>query len=126
MLTLSERAFRRVTLYYLPKYIYHNSYLSYNFQIQLMQEMVGTARRMGNHAIATRYGNTGCGVFKGGIQKCFKFCAPGPRPPAHTVADRQILFKKSLMVFKHPYGSPEVPYTLESHNPLLKIFQFIR
>ena len=44
------------------------------------------------------------------------------RRTAHNVADRQILFKKSLMVFKHPYGSPEVPYTSESQNPLLEIF----
>ena len=38
-----------------PSHLYYNSYLSYYFQIQLMQEMVGTARRMGNHAIATRH-----------------------------------------------------------------------
>ena len=45
---------------------------------------------------------------------------------AHTVADRRILFKKSLMVLKDPYGSPEVPYTTESQNPLLKKLQVIR
>ena len=44
----------------------------------------------------------------------------------HYVPDRQILFKKSLMVLKDPYGSPEVPYTPESQNPLLKKFQIIR
>ena len=44
----------------------------------------------------------------------------------HPVPDQQILFKKSLMVIKHPYGSPEVPYTSESQNPLLKIFQFYK
>ena len=37
---------------------------------------------------------------------------------AHPVPDRRILFKKSLMVLKDPYGSPEVPYTPESQNPL--------
>ena len=44
----------------------------------------------------------------------------------HPVPDRRILFKKSLMVLKDPYGSPEVPYTPESQNPLLKKFQIIR
>ena len=45
---------------------------------------------------------------------------------AHPVPDRRILFKKSLMVLKDPYGSPEVPYTPESQNPMLKKFQIIR
>ena len=45
---------------------------------------------------------------------------------AHPVPDRRILFKKSLMVLKDPYGSPEVPYTPESQNLLLKKFQIIR
>ena len=42
--------------------------------------------------------------------------------PPHYVPDRRILFKKSLMVLKHPYGPPEVPCTPESHNQLLKKF----
>ena len=43
-------------------------------------------------------------------------------PVAYYVPYRRILFKKSLMVLKHPYGSPEVPCTPEIHNPLLKKF----
>ena len=53
-------------------------------------------------------------------------CAPSEAVTAHYVPHQQILFKKSLMVLKHPYGSPEVPYTPESHNTWLKKFQFIR
>ena len=30
--------------------------------------------------------------------------------------------QKILMVLKHPYESPEVPYTSKSQNPLLQIF----
>ena len=45
---------------------------------------------------------------------------------AHPVPDQRILFKKSLMVLKDPYGSSEVPYTPESRNSLLKNFQIIR
>ena len=41
---------------------------------------------------------------------------------SHYVPDRRILFKKSLMVLKHPYGFSEVPYTSESQDPLLEIF----
>ena len=33
-------------------------------------------------------------------------------PPPHYVPDRRILFKKCLMVLKHPYESPEVSCTL--------------
>ena len=62
---------------------------------------------------------------EGGIQKWQLKSKRGPRGP-HTVADRRILFKKSLMVLKDPYGSPEVPYTPESQNLLLKKFQIIR
>ena len=54
------------------------------------------------------------------MQACRPWGVPGV---PHTVADRRILFKKSLMVLKDPYGSPEVPYTPESQNPMLKILQ---
>ena len=39
---------------------------------------------------------------------------------SHYVPDRRILFKKSLMVLKYSCGSPEFPYTPESHNPFFK------
>ena len=38
----------------------------------------------------------------------------------HYVPDRRILFKKSLIVLKRPFGSPEVPYAPKSHNSLIK------
>ena len=50
----------------------------------------------------------------------FKQCSILTPDTPHYVPDRQILFKKSLVVLKHLYGSPEVPYTPESHNPLSK------
>ena len=51
--------------------------------------------------------------------------AASKRAP-HPVPDRRILFKKSLMVLKYPYGSSEAPYTPESQNPFLEKFQIIR